>query len=399
MRSKKDFQFKSFWLPLFLFAAAVIVFYKTLDALPGVVSAIGTVVSILSPFIIAVIICLLLYKPTQSLEAFFKKRKRPIFQKHALGLSVLFCYIAFVLVLATVLYIVIPKIVSSVSSLVTNIPYYYDTALAYLKSVADENGKVFGVELASIKNVFSLENILSFFSMERITGYLSGVTKATSFALNLSMGFVASIYILLGKRQMLQTADRLTGLFLPEAKVKRLNSYFSRSCAIFCNYLYSQVLDAVIVAVISFVVFSIARIPYALLLAVLMGICNLIPYFGALISGFFVVLAALISSGSWVQAVIALVCVVAIQQVDANFMQPRVVSQSVGLKPIYVLFAITVGNGLFGIPGVLLGVPAFAVLRMLILDYMQSLKGEATPLVKRQLAANENANEKEGTLD
>ena len=87
------------------------------------------------------------------------------------------------------------------------------------------------------------------------------------------------------------------------------------------------------------------------------------------------------------QTLIALACVIGLQQLDANFMQPRVVSQSVGLKPLYVLFAITVGNGLFGLPGVLLGVPAFAVIRMLVVDYMNSLNGEDTPLVKRQLAA------------
>lgn len=388
MKEKKGFGLKSFWLPLFVFAAVVIVFYKTLDSLPGIVAGIGTMLSVLSPFIMALIFSLLLYKPTNSLEQFFKKRKAPFFKNHALGLAVLLSYVGFILILTALLYVIIPKIVSSVASLVSNVPYYYDTVLNYLKSIADPNGKVFGVEVAKIKDYISLDMVLSYFSLERITGYLSGITKATGFALHLSLAFVASIYMLLGRKQLVQTAGRLFALFIPRSRVTRLHNYLSRSCAIFCNYLYSQCLDAMLMALLSFVIFSIARLPYALLLAVVMGLCNLIPYFGALISGVIVVAGTLISTGSFVQTLIALVCVVGLQQLDANFMQPRVVSQSVGLKPIYVLFAITVGNGLFGLPGVLLGVPAFAVVRMLVVDYMNGLNGEPTPLVKRQLAAH-----------
>lgn len=387
MNEKKGFGLKNFWLPLFIFAAVVIVFYKTLDSLPGIVAGIGAVLSVLSPFIMALIFSLLLYKPTNSLEQFFKKRKAPFVKNHALGLAVLLSYVGFILILTALLYVIIPKIISSITSLVSNVPYYYDTVLAYLKSVADENGKVLGVEVAKMKDYISLDTVLSYFSLERLTGYLSGITKATGFALHLSLAFVASIYMLLGRKQLVKTAGRLLALFIPHGRVTRLHGYLSRSCAIFCNYLYSQCLDAMLMALLSFTVLSIARIPYALLLAVVIGLCNLIPYFGALISGVLVVGGTLISTGNFVQTLIALACVIGLQQLDANFMQPRVVSQSVGLKPLYVLFAITVGNGLFGLPGVLLGVPAFAVIRMLVVDYMNSLNGEDTPLVKRQLAA------------
>ena len=142
MNEKKGFGLKNFWLPLFIFAAVVIVFYKTLDSLPGIVAGIGAVLSVLSPFIMALIFSLLLYKPTNSLEQFFKKRKAPFVKNHALGLAVLLSYVGFILILTALLYVIIPKIISSITSLVSNVPYYYDTVLAYLKSVADENGKV-----------------------------------------------------------------------------------------------------------------------------------------------------------------------------------------------------------------------------------------------------------------
>lgn len=382
---------KQFWLPLFLFAAAVIVFYKVLDALSDVVTGVGTVLSILTPFIIALIFSLILYKPVDNLEKFFQKRKKPFFQKHALGLGVLISYIAFILILAAILYLIIPKMVTSVTSLVSNIPYYYDSVLSYLKSIADAQGRVLGIDIANISKSITLESILSYFSFERLTGYLSGITKATGFAVNISMAFVVSIYMLLGRRHLIQTAGKVFGLFIPRKRMNRLYHYLARSCEIFCSYLYSQFLDGMVVAVLCFIIFSVARIPYALLLAIVMGICNLIPYFGAIIGGFTVVAVTLISTGNIIHSVIALACVVGVQQLDANVLQPRIVSQSVGLRPIYVLFAITVGNGLFGFVGILLGVPAFAVLRMLVVDYISSLDGEPTPLVKKQLNDAEQA--------
>ena len=110
----------------------------------------------------------------------------------------------------------------------------------------------------------------------------------------------------------------------------------------------------------------------------------MIPYFGSIIGGVGVVLMTLVSSGDLLKAIIAMVGIIVIQQIDANIIQPRIISESVGLRPIYVLLAIMIGSGLFGFLGILISVPVMAVIRMIIGDYMKNLGGRDTPLVEKQ---------------
>lgn len=385
-QKRNGLNFKSFWLPLFLFAAACICFYKALDKLPDVLGAVSTVLSILTPFIIGIIIAFLLYKPAFKLEEQLLKIKWRVVQKHSRGFSVLICYAVFLVIIATVLYLIIPRIISSLVNLVNNIPSYYEWCMNYLKTIAGTDGKILGFEISGIQKNINLSTILSFFDFGTLTKYATEIFKATSAVVDLSMAFVVSVYMLLGREHLIKVCGKLFCMVLPRRRVQKLYYYISRSCEIFYNYLYSQLIDAVIVTVLCFVVFSIARLPYALLLALLMGICNLIPYFGAIIGGFGVVFVTLVSTGKLVSAVIALICVVGSQQLDANVLQPRIVSNSVGIRPIYVLLAITICGGLFGFVGILFGVPLFAVIRMLILDYMENLGDEETPIVKKQQA-------------
>ena len=101
----------------------------------------------------------------------------------------------------------------------------------------------------------------------------------------------------------------------------------------------------------------------------MVGLMNMIPYFGAIIGGAICVLVTLLS-GDWIRAIIVGLSILAIQQLDGNVLQPRIVSQSVGVRPIYVLLAITVGGGLFGFWGIFLAVPAMAIIQMLVVDYI-----------------------------
>lgn len=381
---KSGLSFKKFWFPLFIFAVAVICFYKIVDKLPSVFSAIFSFIGILSPFVVGIVIAFLLYKPANGLERLIKRTKNEFWSKHARGFSVLLCYLVLLAVLATVLYLIIPRIFSSIVSLVNNIPEYYSSAMQSLTNIAGEDGKILGFDIASIKDELSISKILSYFDFQSVTKYLGEVFKATGAVIDFIFAMVVSVYVLLIREHLIKVCGRLVALIIPARRVRTLRRYLGRTCDIFYSYVYSQLIDAVIVIVLCFVVFSIVRIPYALLLAILMGICNLIPYFGAFIGGAVVVFVTLVSTGNFVQALISLACVLGAQQLDANVLQPRIVADSVGLRPVYVLLAITIGSGLFGIVGILVSVPLFAVIRMLVLEYMGSLNGEDTLLVKKQ---------------
>lgn len=376
--------FKKFWLPLFLFVVAVVVFYKVVDRLPQVFSTFFDFLGVLSPFIGGLVIAFVLYRPSYALEKLLQKSEKTFIKKHARGCSVLACYLSLFLILAVILYLLLPRIFESIVNLVQELPNYYESAVEKIKEAAGPEGKLLGFDVAALDNL-SVEKILGFFDLSSIGKQASGIVGATGNTIvDVVMAFVVSVYVLLDRNQLVKTFVRLLSLVIPRERVNKLKGLTVRVSGIFYSYIYSQLIDCAIVSVLLFIVFSIIGIPYAILLAILMGLCNMIPYFGAIIGGAGVVLVTLVSSGDILKAVIGLVCIVVIQQIDANIIQPRIVSESVGLRPIYVLLAIMIGSGLFGFFGILISVPVMAVVRMIIGDYMKNLGGKDTPLVEKQ---------------
>lgn len=376
--------FKKFWLPLFLFAVAVIIFYKVVDRLPQIFSTIFDFLSVLSPLIGGIVIAFVLYKPAHALESVCLKSKKLFFKKHARGISVLICYSALVLILAVMLYLLLPRIFESTVNLVQNLPAYYNSAVEYIKNAVGPREKILGVDINALLGSFSIKSVLSFFDLSSVGKYAGEIAKVSGKVINVFMAFVVSVYVLLGRNHLVKVFAKLLSLVIPKEKVIKIKKFTIRATAIFYSYIYSQLVDCVIVSVMLIIVFSIIGLPYALLLAILMGLCNLIPYFGSIIGGVGVVLVTLVSTGDILKAVIALLTIIVVQQLDANIIQPRIVANSVGLKPLYVLIAIMIGSGLFGFVGILISVPVMAVLRMIIVDYMKSLGGKDTFLVEKQ---------------
>ena len=351
------------------------------------------VIRVVGPFIGGIVIAFILYKPAHALERLCLKSEKKFFKNNAKGISVLSCYLALVLILAVMLYLLLPRLFGSAMNLVQNLPTYYNSAIDYLKGMAGADGKVLGFDLIGFLNNLSIGSILSFFDVSSVGKYAGEIVGATGAIVDIFMAFVVSIYVLLGKNHLIKVFKMLIGLLIPRERIEKLGGVAVRSSHIFYGYIYSQLIDSAIVSVILTIVFVIIGLPYALLLGIIMGLCNIIPYFGSIIGGVGVVLVTLISSGDILKAVIALVCIIVVQQLDANLIQPRIVAESVGLRPIYVLLAIMIGSGLFGFVGILISVPVMAVIRMLIVEYIKSLGGKDTPIVEKQ---KELASEKEG---
>ena len=381
---KNGSNLKRFWIPLFIFVVAVICFYKVVDHLPDVFAGILEFIGILSPFIGGLVIAFILYKPAFALESMLLKTKKAFLKNHARGISVITCYVSLAVILAIVLYLLIPRIFSSAMTLFENLPTYYNSAIAYIKDLAGDDGKIFGFALSDITANLTVSKILTFFDFSSVGKYLGSLIGATGTVIDVLLSFVVSVYVLLGRSHLAEVTGKLARMVLPKERVRKIHHYMVRISSIFYNYIYSQLIDAVIVCVLCLIVFSIIGVPYALLLAILLGLCNVIPYFGAIIGGGAVVLVTLISTGNFITAIIALASILVIQQIDANIIQPRIVAESVGLKPLYVLLAIMIGGGLFGFVGILVSVPVMAVIKMIIVDYIKNLNGKDTPLVQKQ---------------
>lgn len=386
MQKKKSSvsNFRKIWLPLFLFVVAIITFYKVVDDLPKVFAAILNVISVISPFIGGIVIAFILYKPAYALEKLCLKSNKSFLKNNARGISVLACYLALILLLAVILYLFLPRFFNSVMELVQDLPVYFNSAVAYISGLIGPDGKIFGIDVSGILSSINVNDILSFFDLNAVGKYAGEILGATGAIVDVFMAFVVSVYVLLGRNHLIKVFKKLLSLVIPRERISKFKGLSVRISEIFYNYIYSQLIDCAIVCVLLTIVFYIIGLPYALLLGILMGLCNIIPYFGSIIGGIGVVLITLISSGDILKAVIALALIIVVQQVDANLIQPRIVAESVGLRPLYVLLAIMIGSGLFGFVGIIIGVPVMAVIRMIIVDYIKRLGGKDTPLVEKQ---------------
>ena len=373
---------KKLWLPMFIFGAALIIFYKTVDKLPSVISGIVSFLGIFSPIITGAIIAFILFIPQNAIESLFKKTKPTNFlNKHSRGISVGITYVALLLIIATILYLVIPTVATSVTNLIKNIPSYYENTISYIKNIAGEDGTIWGFDVTLIEKSITVEAVLNYFNsilgnfdVTNINSYIQEIAKVGSGFFDFIIAFVMSIYMLCSHEQIILTGGRVLNLVFKKRSLYSFYSYIARGTKIFYDYLYGAFLDAIMVGVILAIALSIVKIPYGILLGIFIGLCNLIPYFGAIISGLCAVVATYITTGNLITSLIALAIILVVQQLDANLIQPRIVGKSVGLRPFYVLVAITIGGALFGFVGVLLSVPMAAFVKMCIIDITEAKK-------------------------
>ncbi len=378
---------KRLWVPLFLLVTALIIVYKMIDKLPEVFGAIGTFFGFFGTIFGAIIIAFILYIPQGRFEKLFSKLKpENFFHKHARGFSVLITYLLLCAVVGVGLYFIIPLLVENIGKLVKNMPQYYEETLSFIDGLSDKNGMILGiVSAAEIKQLLSIDNILKTVDLNQVNTYLDGAMKFGSGFLNFLLSTALSVYFLMGHEQIIITGGRVLNLVFKKQTLYAVYSYVARGCEIFYDYLYGAIIDAFLVGLELSIAFYIIGVPYAILLGIFAGLCNLIPYFGAIIAAAVCCLFCYITTGNIWTLLIMLAVIIAIQQIDGNLIQPRIVGQKVGVKPVYVLCAIIVGGAMFGFVGILVAVPTFAFIRMIVLDIIEAKKD-------RELAAAKNDN-------
>ncbi len=360
------------WLGLFLVGAALIVVYKTFDNIGAIGRAVGSLLSILTPFIVGFGIAFLLYAPVNKLDTALRRCRKGWWgkwmQRAARPLSVLIVYVLALLVVVLVIYAMIPAVIQALGDFIGQLPTYYNKVLALVREYSAPGGLLEGFDVeGKIQEVYA--TVQQYLTVERVLSYVGGVVRFASSLVDVVMALIVSVYMLLGKESLMRTVKSVCSLVFKPRTMNFFSVYSKKVAKICYNYLYSQALDAVVVGVLATVGFLLARMPNAPVMGMLLGLMNMIPYFGALIGGIVCVLVMLLT-GNLAGAVFVTAYILVMQQVDANIIQPRIVGQTVGLKPIYVLLGITVGGGLCGFWGIFLGVPAVAVVQMFLTDYI-----------------------------
>lgn len=360
------------WLYWFSLAIAIILVYKLLDNFTEIGVFLSNLVGILMPFLMGILIAYILYIPCKKIEECYKKTKQKFLNKHSRGLSILTIYLVVLLILFILVNVILPPIIESVKELVSQLPEYYKEITNTLNNLPEDS---FWVRINSKEMVNNLSKIdfAKYVSMENITGYIKGVISLASGVFDVFVTIVISIYVLRDREKILNALKKATSSILKEETYEIISSYFEKTNKIFFNFISGQLIDALIVGIVTTIAMLIMNIQYATLLGFLIGLFNLIPFFGAIVA---VVISAFITicTGGLGQAVWMTIVIVILQQIDANIINPKIIGDKLQMSPILIIFSVTFAGAYFGVLGMFLAVPIVAMFKLIINDYLDYKK-------------------------
>ena len=354
------------WLYSFIFALVLIVIYKTLDNFSDIGVWISNLFKILMPFIVGIIIAYVLYIPAKKMENLLDKAK--IFGKKSRFFSVISVYIMAFLVLLIIINFIMPVISQSFSDLVNNFQNYYNVAMERINNLPDDS--ILKSEYAmSIANEVQNIDLKSYINIDSLTQYAKGAMNFAGSIFNFFVALIVSFYILLERTEILGFVKKLIKATFTDKISNNIEKYIDNTNEIFLKFLASQLLDAIVVGILTSIAMSFMGVKYAVLLGFIIGLFNMIPYFGAIIAVVFAILITFLTGGLS-QAIWMGIVVIILQQIDANIINPKIVGDSLKISPLLVIFAVTIGGAYFGILGMFLAVPVVAVIKILLTDYI-----------------------------
>ena len=308
------------------------------------------------PVIYALILAYLL----DSVVSFFVKRLKV---RRSQGI-LLACLILLILA-GFLLYMLVPQILENINNVVYLMEGNVDIVQIlngikekidnqYVQSVADYILQA----SESVRN--TLDNALT-----SISGMLvKFITSIGSSAFTIVTSFIINIYMLVEKEDILARGKRFIYAFFNDKSARKTLHIFSHANKIFKSFLNGKLLDSLIVGIISAIVFFIFKVPYAPLMGTIIGVFNLIPYFGPIIGSIPVILVSFFVNPP--KALTALLIIIVVQQLDANLLDPRIVGVNVGVSPFWIIVSVTVGGKLFGIWGMIVSVPIVALIKTIV---------------------------------
>jgi len=363
-----------------------VLLYQVLTHLGQVQAAIASFLDVLTPFIVGFVIAYMLNAPTN----FFERNVFSSFKQRRM-LSIVTVFILTLMIIVILLNLVIPQVVDSVIRLGNNMSDY----LGNLNTMVQDFINRFHLNDEGLLAQFHLDgssilNLMDTYKdiLRQAVGTISSaIPNLLNFGVALGNGVVtaltaliASIYMLSGKKQLIAQLKKLMFALFPAHHVQSVLRVCSQANEIFVGFINGKLIDSAIIGVLCFFLTLIFRIPYAVLISVVIGVTNVIPFFGPIIGAVPCVMI-LVLVDPWAALRFGVI-IIGLQQFDGNILGPKILGNSTGLSALWVLVAIVVGGGLFSFPGMLLGVPTFAVIYSLIRQWANE------QLKKKKITAN-----------
>lgn len=360
--------------------AAAILFYFALFRLGDIARFVSGLIQAIQPVIYGVAIAYLLNPIMlvcqRRLDPFLKKHCRS--ERKALSLSKAFSITVAILVgvsfLVILALLIIPQLSQSIIKLVNDLPGYLDNFMTWVNDTLNSreewaqtlsklltDGVAYLEEWARTSLPQYATNMLSYVT--------SGVISVVNLVINLFVGLVVAVYSLNEKSKFVGQSKKLLYAFFKPQRANDIIDTARHGHKLFGEYIYGKILDSIIVGVVTFVAMVIMRMPYSLLISVIIGVTNIIPFFGPFIGGIPSALLILLSDP--MQGVYFIIFLIVMQQIDGNILGPKILGNTTGISEFWVTFSLLFFGGLFGIMGMIIGVPIFAVIYYLVQTWLR----------------------------
>lgn len=354
-----------YWLTI---GIILIVVYKTLDQLPNIAQGIGTFFKSMQPILLGIFIAYILYIPCQKVENLFRKSKIKFVRNKSRVLGIFVIYVLVALIIWITLTWIGPIIADSAVGLFNNLEHYVQTSIQKYNSLPEDSYFKSQIIAGAIDKISNID-FTQYINMDLITQYAKSALGVFKTLFNVLISIIVSIYVLNERTRIQRFLKKLARAVLKTHTYKMFSKYFDSANRIFIKFITSQMLDAIIMSILSSIVLSIMGVKYPALLGLIIGTLNIIPYVGAIIG---VAIAAIITliTGGFSQAIWMIIIVTIVQQIDANIINPKIIGSSLKISPLLVIISITIGGLYGGAWGIFLSVPICALIKIITEDYI-----------------------------
>ena len=332
-----------------------ILLYFIIQKVEAIQQVIHTIIGILMPIIYGLVIAYL----TIPIYNYFMKKIIPFLQKKLMSekrvlflgkvFSITLTIVLAIAVVAGLIAMVIPQVLESLTSIIQMAPDSYRNFIDWVQQIAEDNPELKNL----MPNIQKLLNGIT-------TGILLSISNVVNLIKNIIIGIIVAIYVLNSKDTFVAQGKKIVYSAMKEEHAKLVIEEVRFIHKMFGGFISGKLLDSLIIGIICFIVMTILKMPYVMLISVIIGVTNIIPFFGPFIGAIPTALFILMESP--IQCIYFLIFILLLQQFDGNILGPKILGDSTGISSFWVLFSILLFGGLFGFVGMIIGVPTFAVI-------------------------------------
>ncbi|MDD6794429.1 MAG: AI-2E family transporter [Clostridiaceae bacterium] len=354
-------------------ALTIVATFILIDNYQTVFKVVEQLLSILAPFFYAIIFAYILNPIMCLVERKFKVKR---------GVAITISYILVVGIFALVVVYVLPSVVDSITTMIDEVPNYVKTAQGWMNdAIKNEDVKNLLDSTGVLKNLDDLTTKAGPVVINILKDSASSIYSFTTGMVKIVFGFLVSIYVLIDKEKLLKDSKTLVYMVLKKKKSDRLFKWLNTLNKMVGVYVGTKALDSLIIGVIALIGLILLNAPYAILLAIIVGFTNMIPYFGPLIGELVGAIVGVFVSVS--MAIKIFIFLLLLQQFDAWYLDPKLIGNKVGVRPFFIILAVMIGGGFFGALGMILAAPVMATINVAFENRVLFLKEKNKELMTK----------------